>query len=338
MTAVVQPIQNGVSMPPSTSTQRHESRMSEEYLATERLRIKTARAEKRAARTTTTEAKKAAETASKQSSAAFIQPEEYASNGYMNLLVQASETERRRLLVGLPVTGLLRVEFMLAKYGQTIPCNWSMAEHMHALSPITPLGYDVKNARNIIVQAAVLSDFDWLFFLDHDVILPSDTFLKMNEYMRDGSIPLVSGLYFTKSQPAEPLLYRGRGNSYYATWQLGDKVWCDGTGMGCMLLNVKVLREMWKDAPEYLAGGNQKVRMVFDTPTFTWVDPEAGTQRSFSGTEDLSFFDRMRQGDYLAKAGFKKIAKKQNFVLCDTSIACRHITPDGIQYPLEWKW
>ena len=212
---------------------------------------------------------------------AFVQPEEYASNGYMNLLVKASETDRRRFLLGLPVTGLVRVEFMFAKYGQTIPCNWSMAEHTYPLNHVAPLGYDVKDARNVIVQSAIVSGFDWLFFLDHDVLLPPDTFLKLNDYMREGDVPIVSGLYCTKSHPSEPLIYRGRGNSYYRDFKIGDKVWCDGTGMGCLLINVKVLKAMWDDAPEYVAGGTHRVRKVYDTPQFQWIDPEAGTMRGF---------------------------------------------------------
>lgn len=270
--------------------------------------------------------------------AGVVVPEEYSANGYMNLLVKASETDRRRLVIGLPVTGLVRVEFMLARYGVTTPCNWSVAEYIQPISQIAPLGYDVANARNIIVQSAVLNNFEWLFFLDHDVIIPPDIFLHLNEYMRDGSYPLVSGLYFTKSHPAEPLIYRGRGNSYYRKWQLGDKVWCDGTGMGCMLINVKVLKAMWEEAPEYVAGGNQKVRKVFETPQFLWVDPEARTMRGLQGTEDLAWYDRLMAGDYLAKAGFKKVAKQRWPVLCDTALFCRHISQDGTQYPIELKW
>jgi len=267
-----------------------------------------------------------------------VRPAEYAENPYMNLLVQAASHERYRILLGVPVTGLVRIEWVLAKYSQCIPCNWSMAEQMHPLPQVTPLGYDVKDARNIIVQAAVEQNFEWLFFNDSDTILPTDCFLKLNAYMRDGSIPLLGGLYFTKSYPSEPLLYRGRGNSYYTGWKLGEKVWCDGIGMGCTLLNVSVLRAMWQDAPVYLAGGNQKVHKVFDTPQFQWVDPETQAIAGFQGTEDLSFFDRLIAGQYLAKAGFPRIAKRKWPILCDTSMLCYHITPDGVQYPFELRW
>jgi len=267
-----------------------------------------------------------------------VVPSSYTENAYLNLLVEAASSDHRRILLGLPTTGLVRIEFVLARYGATIPCNWSMAEHVHALHQVTPLGYDVQDARNVLVQAAVVNDFEWLFFLDHDVILPPDVFLILNEYMRDGTLPVVGGLYFTKSHPSEPLIYRGRGNSYYAKWALGEQVWCDGMGMGCTLLNVKVLREMYNDAPEYLAGGNQKVRQVFQTPQFLWFDPEVKGIRGFQGTEDLAFFDRMLQGGYLRKAGFARQASRKWPLLCDTRLFCRHITQDGKQYPLELRW
>jgi hypothetical protein len=282
-------------------------------------------------------ARRLGSTAKEKTVAGMIIPEEYETNPYMNLLVKATATDKRRLIIGLPTTGLVRIEFVVARYSQTIPCNWSCAEN---LQPIqwTPLGYDVKDARNLIVQAAVERDFEFLLFIDHDVILPPDCFLKMNEYIRDGTIPIVAGLYVTKSQPSEPLVYRGRGNSYYRDWKIGDKVWVDGTGMGCTLLSVKLLREMWKDAPEYLTANGEKAHKVFDTPQFTWIDPEIPTAASYSGTEDLAFFDRVREGGYLAKAGFKKIAKKRYFVLMDSSIFCRHIDQNGVQYPLELRW
>lgn len=268
-----------------------------------------------------------------------ITPPEYATDPYRNLLVRAQRTEQRRVFLGIPVTGLVRVEFMNAIRGQLIPCNWSMAERMQPLYQqphLGPLGYDVKDARNILVQTAVENGFEWLLFIDSDVVLPFDCFSKMNTYMREGKYPLVSGLYMTKSAPSEPLMYRGRGNSYYGKWQLGDKVWVDGCGMGCMLIHGSILKAMWADAPVYVAGGTQQVRMVYDTPQFAWVDPETHVFRSFQGTEDLSFFDRMREGDYLRKAGWKQIAKKKYPILVDTALFCRHITPDGIQYPLEF--
>lgn len=267
-------------------------------------------------------------------------PAMYKENAYMELLPKASRRETKRLLLGLPVTGLVRVEFMFAKESAIIPTNWSHAQCPYAIHEhmVAPLGYDVKDARNYCVQAAVTQGYEWLFFLDHDVIVPPDLFIKLNAYMHEGTIPIVSGLYTTKSDPAEPLVYRGRGTSYYRDWKLGEKVWVDGTGCGCLLLSVKLLRAMWEDAPEYVAAGQYTLRRVFETPFFQWVDPEAGSYSSFAGTEDLSFFDRVREGGYLKKTGFTEVAKKKYFICMDSSIFCMHIDQSGTKYPKNLKW
>jgi hypothetical protein len=270
--------------------------------------------------------------------APIITPDEYQMNAYMNLLVNAEKTDRRRILISVPMTGLIRAEWAMARWGQMIPTNWSASDCLQYISQVTPLGYDVANARNIAVQIAVTQGFDWLFFIDHDVCIPPDCFMKINAYMRSGDIPVVFGLYFTKSDPPEPLLYRGRGNSYFANFHIGDKVWVDGIGMGETLISVKLLKLMWEDAPEYIAGGNMTVRKVFDTPQMIWYDPETDGRRALGGTEDLAWCDRVVNGDYLRKAGFPKIAKRKHWILADTSMFAWHIREDGVRFPLRFAW
>ena len=265
----------------------------------------------------------------------LVEPQEYGAQPYMSLLLKSADKSTNRIMIGVPTTGSVRIEWALARWGQVIPCNWSASDYMQALSQNSPLGYSVADARNIIVHQAVTHEFQWLFFLDSDVILPNNAFVKLNTYMREAKIPVVNGLYFAKCHPPEPLIYRGRGNSYFHKFTIGDKVWVDGISMGCTLIHVSLLKAMWDEAPEYVAGGNQAVRRVFDTPSFQLMDPETAMIRGFSGTEDLSWCDRVMYGEFLKKAGWPKIAKKTYPFLADTSIFCRHITPAGQQFPLE---
>jgi len=81
--------------------------------------------------------------------------------------------------------------------------------------------------------------------------------------MIEEKIPIVGGLYFTKSIPAEPLLYRGRGNGYFAKWELGKKVWVDGLGMGSTLIHSSILKALYDESEEYYVG-DQKVRRIFE--------------------------------------------------------------------------
>lgn len=252
---------------------------------------------------------------------------------YTNLIFKPKHLNANRLMIGVPMTGLLRSEWVLARYGQVIPCNWSYSEVTHWMHQCSPIGYAVAEARNVIVDKFLRAGAEWLFFIDHDVVLPPDCFIKMNQYMIDGKVPVVCGLYFAKAHPPEPLIYRGRGNGYFSGWTLGKKVWVDGIPMGCTLIHRNILKAMADDAPEYVAGGNQTVKQVFDTPSGIFSDPQAGI-RTYQGTEDLAWCNRVLAGEYLKKAGWKEIARKKYPFLIDTSIFCKHITNDGQVYPL----
>lgn len=195
-----------------------------------------------------------------------------------------------------------------------------------------PLRYQVADAQNLIVREAIDKDFEWLFLLEHDVIIPPDCFIRLNDYIREKRVPVVSGLYYTRSRPSEPLIYRGRGTSYYADWKQGDKVWCDGVPTGCLLIHCGILRAMWADSEEYMLN-SLKVRRVFDTPRSLWVDPETGTFNTMQGTSDLDWCSRVITGNYFAKAGYEEYANNRWPFLIDTNIACSHINPNGERFP-----
>jgi hypothetical protein len=241
-----------------------------------------------------------------------------------------------RLLVATPTTGLVRMEWVAARYGQIIPCNWSLVAINHFMHGYIPMRYQVADAQNLIVKAAVEGDFEWLLLIEHDTIPPADAFVRFNEYMRDATVPVVSGLYFTKSLPSEPLVYRGRGVSFYGDWHLGDLVWCDGVPTGMLLIHCAILREMWEDAEEYELG-HQVTRRVFDAPRVTWFDSSAWEFYSLAGTSDLNWCKQVMAGDYMRKAGWgdfvDNLEDPRYPFLVDTNIFCFHIDPEGIQYP-----
>lgn len=242
-----------------------------------------------------------------------------------------------RILIGTPTTGTVRIEWVSARYGQLIPCNWSMVQMLHYLNSFIPVRYQVADAQNLIVKEAVEKDFEWLFLLEHDNVIPPHTFITLNDYMRRGDTPVVSGLYFTKGFPSEPIVYRGRGNGFYGDWRLGDMVWADGVPTGCLLIHMAILREMWADAEPYTING-VATRRVFATPRGGWFDEATGQYNTTSGTSDLDWCDRVIKGDYLRKAGWGKFADEHPrypFLVDTRNLFCRHITPDGAQYPLE---
>ena len=254
-----------------------------------------------------------------------------------NQLVKSKVLMNRRVFISVPVTGLLRVEWVMARYGQTIPCNWSNTEYTQFIDTFSPQDFLVADARNVAVKAFVEGGWEWLFFIDHDVVMPNDTYVKWNYRMLkvtkigEGD-PVFGGLYFTKSIPSEPLMYREWGSSFYTDWKLGDEVRVKGMGNGCNVFHRSVIKAAWDESEEYEFGGHV-LRKVFDTPSETFLDPESGMWSKAGGTEDITFYNRLIVDGLLEKAGWKKHQKMPYPYLCDTSVFCRHVDWNGVLYP-----
>lgn len=244
---------------------------------------------------------------------------------------------RQRLLVATPTLGLVRMEWVSARYNQIIPTNWSKTDMISYMNGYIPLRYTVADAQNLAVKACLDGDFEWLMFIEDDTMPPLDGFLRFTEYMDKGDIPVVSGLYFTRSVPPEPMVYRGRGNHYFRDWKLEDKVWVDGVPTGMVIIHANLLKAVYEDSPEYqISHTGDVARRVFNSPAQSWFNEETGAQETLLGTSDLDFCTRVIKGDYLTKAGFPEIAKKKYPFLIDTNIYAKHIEKDGRQFPLEF--
>jgi hypothetical protein len=241
-------------------------------------------------------------------------------------------SQTKRIFIAIPITGLVRAEWMVARYAQVIPCNWSQAEYFQWLDAFSPLGFNVADARNVATDTFLKEGYEWIFFIDHDVVIPNCTLLWLNDLMQKGDTPIIGGLYFTRSVPSEPLIYRGKGTGYFHKWKMGDRVWVDGMGLGCHMIHKSILKTAWNNSPEYLIGGT-KVHKVFESPAATTFDPEKNTWSNLSGTEDLKFYWRLKDEGLLAKAGWKDLQKRQYPYICDTKIFCKHIDQAGTQYP-----
>jgi hypothetical protein len=249
------------------------------------------------------------------------------------MIVENTGYWRSRLVIGTPVTGLVRIEWVTARYGQIIPTNWSAAELKPWIEGISPLRFLVADAQNIIVQKAMELDAEWVLLIEQDNVLPHDAFIRLNTYMIEKKIPVISGLYFTKSEPPEPMTYRGQGWGYFDKWKLGDLVWCDGVPTGTLLIHSSVLKTMYNESPEYNAGG-MLVRRVFDTPAKVWFDQDTGVIQSETGTSDLAWCRRIIKEKVFERSGWPEYQKKEYPFLVDTNIFVRHIDDTGRQFPL----
>lgn len=240
-----------------------------------------------------------------------------------------------RLLISTPTVGSVRMEWVQGRFGQVIPCNFSMADVQNFMNSNAPIGYQIADAENLAVKMAVEGKYDWFLSWEDDNIPPLNALIKINQYMIRGDVPIVSGLYFTRSEPPEPIMYRGRGTGHYADWKLGDKVWVDGIPLGFTLFNGRILEALWDESPEYVVNG-AVTRRVFNVPSDGHFDKELGGWMNTSGTSDLDLCQRIMDNGIFTKAGFPEYEGKKNPFLVDTSIFLKHIDrASGIQYPMS---
>lgn len=254
------------------------------------------------------------------------------------LIVNTQRRWKNRVMIGTPMTGLVRSEWVAARYGQMIPTNWSMVEATQLMHSCIPLRFQVADAENIIARYVVEQDFNWLLFIEHDNVLPPGTFLRLNDYMIEEKVPVVAALYFTKSDPPEPLIYKRFGWGHYKDWKMGDKVWCQGHGFGCTLIHGSIIQALWKESPEYMVSattGQVLTRRVFQSPDQEWFDPDMGAMKRTAGTSDLQFCERLIKDRIFEKAGWPEYQKMEYPFLVDTNIFVKHIDDRGWQYPLE---
>ena len=63
-----------------------------------------------------------------------------------------------RILIATPATGLVRMEWVHARYGQIIPTNWSQVELTQWINSYVPTQYLLPDAENLIAKVAIEGD------------------------------------------------------------------------------------------------------------------------------------------------------------------------------------
>lgn len=248
--------------------------------------------------------------------------------------INPDEGWNKRVLVFTPSRGLVRTEWVQARYGQIIPTNWSMVEMTQFVSPYLPIGYQLADAQNLMAKKVVEDDFEWIIYIEDDNVIPPDTIRTFNEYMINKKVPVVSGVYFTKSVPPEPLIYRGRGNGYFNDWKFGDLVWASGIPFGCRLEHASLIKAAWEKSPEYYVAGIP-TRRVFEQPGRMFFDEKNQGMKAVSGTTDLAWCNRIIEDKLFLDTPFPEYAEMKYPFLVDTNLFVKHIDQNGRQYPLE---
>ncbi len=194
------------------------------------------------------------------------------------------------------------IEFDMTLTSLAMPINFSNQYHI-----VRDKVIDV--ARNEIVEATLANDTGprFLFFLDNDVIMPPNSLRQLIHRLENSppDVGAVTGVYYSKSEPGEPLIFMERGRGSHYDWRAGDyiKIWAAGCGL--VVIRTQCLRDMEL----------QKGRPWFDID-YGLHKNEKGALEARSITEDLYFYDKMAHT--FAPNG------KPYSLWCDTGIQAQH--------------
>lgn len=173
-------------------------------------------------------------------------------------------------------------------------------------------GMPFDHARNTGCQKLLELGWEWLFFLDDDVICPPDTIYRLMAHNK----PLVSGLYYRRASPIVPCMLReGKDSVKWITeFTVGELLEVDLVGAGCLLIHKSVLTS--------LPPLNPNCRW------FEWRCDREDLPQLEKTSEDFTFCKHARRNGY-------------KFYV-DTSIQCRHVglgesNIGGVYRPAELK-
>lgn len=212
----------------------------------------------------------------------FKEPEEFRK-----------EEEKKKETVGMGVGVITR---------GWVSMKWMM--HMDRIKGTFPIGMFWKylvvegrgwaDARTEVVHKARAMNFEWIMFIDDDVFIPDDA---VNRMISSGK-KILTGMYWTKTDPARPVIFKKMGDGPYDSFPLDELIQVAGSGLGCCLIHMSVFDEF------------EKRGMPFFLENWIHTDTDGKKMKCPVG-EDHYFFTKARE------CGFE--------VWCDTGILCDHL-------------
>jgi len=184
-------------------------------------------------------------------------------------------------VIGIPTFGTVSMHFTMSLTSIAMPINYT-----NQFSIV--LDKRIDEARNEIAQQVVSDESKpkYLFFLDDDVIMPPNTLRMLVNRMENSpdDIGAISGVYYAKSEPGEPLIFKEKGKGSYYDWTVGDFFQTWAAGCGLVLIRADVLRRMEEQ--------HGKPWFAID---YGLKQTKEGKMEARALTEDLYFYTKMQE-------------------------------------------
>jgi hypothetical protein len=147
---------------------------------------------------------------------------------------------------GFRAQGLIPVQFMLAHMNWVPPLNVSMA-YMVKMNMLS------SHARQVMTMEAIRMDAKYIFYVDDDTLIPPLGLYTLYNFMEQNPhAGAVSGVYTTRENPNEPLIYKEHGQGCSWDFEMGPGAEPElifGAGAGCLLARVSAIKDWMEQNP-----------------------------------------------------------------------------------------
>jgi len=213
--------------------------------------------------------------------------------------------EGRRILLGVASGGTPAQPFIDGLSALRLPAGTAALERSVAFGNYIPA------QRELIMQDALDGAYDYLFFVDDDIVLPGDALERLLETIEaDPQTAVVGGLYYSRDE-VRPIAVGGWDSAdtttaYVPAYTSTSTDPVDGIGFGCALLRVSVARTL--SAPYF--------------PAHVYLERRARVARQCD--EDFLYCERVRKHGYRVRL--------------DARVRCGHYDRQRkVAFPTTWE-
>lgn len=210
-----------------------------------------------------------------------------------------------KIAVGIPSRGPVHIVWAIQYAGLKYPVSCER-------NILVSIDKPIAGSRNNMAWTTLDREYDYLFFIDDDVLIPDYALVRMHYQMQQNDDwDAITGVYATKTSPPEPLIF-GNDPSHaepYWDWKMGETFPVWGAGLGCCLIRASAFHKLIEKYGK-------------DEPFFAFQESGDGLNSASIG-EDLYFFKK------LYDAGGK--------VMCDGAVICGHMDLKTHRVYQLWK-
>jgi len=145
--------------------------------------------------------------------------------------------------------------------------------------------------RETLAEKALALGAEFMMCFDDDTVPPSHAIQSLWYVLsQNPKAAIAGGIYCTKSDFPEPIVYMNLGDGAFWNWTLGDVFKCAGIGTGCMMVRLSALKNIPKPWFQDSLGNSQPYKTKIGDLELNVVDDKR--------SDDLYFCTKVAEAGY----------------------------------------